>query len=175
MIELQGEHAGNLLVVLDNEHPRCAFIGEWHPDEATGRPIASRPLSSNLHLGVTGVSSAAPTVRQCSCPLTTKEDPMELNLNLRRLLLVLAAAGAVLAIGLSTAASFAGAKPATKHHRTVAHRTHHNRNATRNAVNQTTPASEGGESTAPETDGPGGPDAGGDHQCPPACSPGEQP
>jgi hypothetical protein len=87
---------------------------------------------------------------------------------------VIAALGLMAAIAFTTTSAHA----AVRHHAGTAHR--HLRHAT--VSGSTDPASAGdvgdsgtqGEQPSAESDGPGGTDAGGDHQCPPACSPGEQ-
>jgi hypothetical protein len=91
---------------------------------------------------------------------------MELKLSKGRMLIMLAAIATVLALVLSTA--LAGAQAATTHHRHAAHHAHH---AAAAGTEATTPE---GENSGVDPDGPGGPDVGGDHQCPPTCSSGEQ-
>jgi hypothetical protein len=92
---------------------------------------------------------------------------MGLRLAARRSLILLAAGIAALAILLSLTATLGSAGAKTTHHSRAA--VHH---VSKDTDTETTGSES--ESSAPETDGPGGPDAGGDHQCPPACSPGEQ-
>jgi hypothetical protein len=123
---------------------------------------------------------------------------MELKLPRRRLLALLVAAGAVLAmlLALTTSLSIASAKGATRHHHAIHHvgRAHAGQTTSDNGTDapgdnvqsgaqsgpndptgaDNEPTSSSGEGATTESDGPGGPAAGGDHQCPPACSPGEQ-
>ena len=125
---------------------------------------------------------------------------MELRFTPRRLLILLAAAGAALALALTLTTSLSGsvAQAATHHKKHPAHRvqTKHSQMVadTTQSGGQVdsqaggpdtpgTPSESTSESTSPESAtsetsapgaGPGGPDAQGNNQCPPACGPGEQ-
>jgi hypothetical protein len=105
---------------------------------------------------------------------------VELKLSPRRLLGILAATGVAVAVVLAMTLSSSTASAAVNH-KNHKHAVHHAAQADPPGASEANepagaadePKETAGENVKADPDGPAGPDVGGDHQCPPACSPGE--